>query len=293
MLKQLAEKHHLVLKHGQNLRIISQLSLNYILLAKLRIHKWLHGIHHPIVHYYAVCWNEERILPFMFDHYCSFVNQFIIYDNYSNDNSISIIKQHPNTKIIQFGGNDEFNDNDNRNIKNNCWKRSRGKADWIIVCDMDEFLYHPNMEDYIQELTHEGVTLPTTEGYEMYSKTLPNHTRDILLTEIVQQGVRSHWLNKSIVFDPHRIVDINYSVGAHQADPTGIVRRSTGNPLKVLHYKHLGLDYLMERYRKLGKRLSAYNLKNQYGTHYLAKEEELRVEMAQGLSDAQNVVIKQ
>ena len=290
MLKQLATRHHLSLKHGQNLKIVVQLGINRLMLAKLRLYKSLHGIKKPIVHYYSVCWNEERMLPFMFDYYSRFVDKFTIYDNHSTDSTLSIIKQHSNVRAIPFGGTEGFNDAENRRIKNNCWKQSRGKADWVIVCDMDEFLYHPNMANHLQELAHEGVTLPTTEGYEMYSEAFPTHTSDTLLTEVVQHGVRSHWLDKRILFDPHRIVDINYSVGAHQAEPTGIVSRSTGRPLKVLHYKHLGLDYLMERYRKLGERLSTYNRENQFGTHYLAKEAELRTEMEQGLASSINVV---
>ena len=290
MLKELARKHHLTLKHGQNLRILLQLGFNRILLTKLHLHKRLHGIKHPIVHYYAVCWNEERMLPFMFDHYEQFVDRFIIYDNYSDDGGEDIIRSRKDTHIVKFSMNNTIDDSVYRQIKNNCWKCSRGKADWVIVCDMDEFLYHPEMENHLQELAQKKVSIPETEGYEMYSEFFPIHTNGTLLTDTVQNGVRSTWLDKRLVFDPHRIVDINYSVGAHQAEPTGIVRYGSDIPLKVLHYKHLGLDYLMERYRKLGERLSDYNRTNQFGTHYLAKQEELRAEMEQGLASAKNII---
>ena len=292
MLKKLATRCHLRLKHGHNLRIILQLGFNYILLASLKIHKCLHGIKRPIVHYYTVCWNEERILPFMFDYYSRFVDKFTIYDNHSTDSSLSIIKQHSNAKVIHFGGAEGFNDDENRRIKNSCWKHSRGKADWVIVCDMDEFLFHPDIVNYLQELSHKRVSLPLTEGYEMYSETFPEYISGNLLTDIVQYGTRSFWLDKHIIIDPHRIVDINYSVGAHQSSPTGFVRRSE-QPLKVLHYKHMGINYFMQRYQQLGERLSAYNLKNNYGTHYLTKGAELCKEMEQGLATAQKVINNQ
>lgn len=290
MFKELARKHHLTLKRGQNLRILFQLGINRILLTKLLIHKRLHGIKRPIVHYYAVCWNEERMLPFMFDHYEQFVDRFTIYDNYSDDGGEAIIRSRKDTHVVKFSMNNTIDDSIYRRIKNNCWKRSRGKADWVIVCDMDEFLYHPEMANYLQVLAHKKVSLPKTEGYEMYSKVFPTHTTGTLLTDTVQNGIRSTWMDKRIIFDPHRIVEINYSVGAHQAEPTGIVRQNNDAPFKVLHFKHMGLDYLMDRYRKLGKRLSDYNRTNQFGTHYLAKQEELRAEMEQGLNEAKNVV---
>ena len=290
MLKQLATRCHLRLKHGQNLRIILQLGINYILLASLKIHKCLHGINHPIVHYYAVCWNEERILPFMLDHYGHFVDHFTIFDNHSTDKTAYIVSTYHNVQLISFGNPNIFDDGENRRIKNTCWKQSRGKADWVIVCDMDEFLYQPDIENCLQELSQKKVSLPKTEGYEMYSELFPTYTTGIMLTDTVQNGVRSTWLDKRILFDPHRIVDINYSVGAHQAEPTGIVRQSSDGPFKVLHYKHMGLDYLLERYRKLGERLSDYNRTNKFGTHYLAKQEELRAEMERGLKEAKNVV---
>ena len=290
MLKKLADRLHLTLKHGQNLKIVTRLGLNYAQLVGLRVFKLFHGIRRPIVHYYAVCWNEEKMLPFMFDYYEQFVDKFTIYDNYSDDSSDVIIKQHPNAVVKKFSMDGQINDRVYQAIKNNCWKQSRGKADYVIVCDMDEFLYHPDVEATLQRFSKAKVTLPTTEGYEMYSEAFPEYEKGMLLTDKVQLGVRSRWLDKSIFFDPHRIVDINFAIGAHRAEPTGIVRRNDGVPFKVLHYKHLGLDYLMERYRKLGERLSDYNRTNKFGTHYLAKEVELRAEMEQGLFNACNII---
>lgn len=291
-LTKLAGRHNLVLRKGHNASILLRLVLNHVQLLWLHCHKLLHGIHRPIVHYYAVCWNEERMLPWMFAHYSTFVDRFTIYDNYSTDNSETIIKERQDTHIVKFSMNDHIDDSIYQHIKNNCWKRSRGKADYVIVCDMDEFLYHPDMTAWLAQAHNQHITLPTTEGYDMYGDTFPVYDGQHQLTDLIHRGLRSQWFDKCLIFDPHRIVDINYSAGAHHASPTGIVRRSD-NPLKVLHYKHLGVDYLMCRYRQLGERLSDYNRKNNYGTHYLAKEEELRAEMEKGLSEAINVIDRQ
>ena len=46
------------------------------------------------------------------------------------------------TEVIPYSTGGKINDFKYLEIKNNAWKKSRGKADWVIVVDMDEFLYH-------------------------------------------------------------------------------------------------------------------------------------------------------
>lgn len=291
MLKSFAEKHHLALRKGQNLKIILTLGWNSILLLKLRLYKKIHHITKPIVHYYAVCWNEEVILPWMFNYYGQFVDHFTIYDNYSTDNTEDIINSNPKAEIIKFGEDGHFDDSANQRIKNTCWKHSRGKADLVVVCDMDEFLYHHDLENLLQRLVEDRVSFPTTVGYEMYGESVLEHNCHQQLTDLIQKGVRSEWMDKHIIFDPHRIVDVNFDPGAHHANPTGIVRRGTEDTtLKVLHYKNLGLDYLLARYKQLGERLSKYNIENDLGTHYLAKQKEIEEQFTAGLAVAEPVV---
>ena len=291
MLKEFAERHHWALRRGQNIKIILTLAVNTLLYARLRIFKKLHNITKPIVHYYAVCWNEEIILPWMFSYYGQFVEHFTIFDNYSSDTSESIIKSNPKAEIVKFGEKERFDDSANQKIKNQCWKRSRGKADLVVVCDMDEFLYHPDLESLLQRLCKEKISFPTIVGYEMYGESVPEYDGKHQLPNLIQNGIRSQWLDKHIIFDPHRIVDINFDPGAHHANPTGIVNRGNiDTELKVLHYKYLGLDYLLDRYQQLGVRLSSYNIQNDLGTHYLAKRQELMEHFNSGLNAAKNVV---
>lgn len=245
------------------------LARNWVLWMKLQACKRLHGVHHPIVHYYAVCWNEERMLPFMFKHYESSVDKFFIYDNYSDDSSENIIHSHTNTHIIKFQ-TDGFNDQIHNDIKNSCWKRSRGKADFVIVCDMDEFLYHPNLQSALSEMKKKGQTIVKPQGYNMYSSDEPN--KGIPLTTQVPCGVRDQWFDKCILFDPHAIVEINYKPGAHECHPVGKVVWNK-NDFKLLHYKNIGLDQLLARYRAYAARLSKENIENNYGTTYMQKEQ--------------------
>lgn len=291
MLKKFALQHNLVLKSGQNVKILWRLLMNFFLYSKLKLTKKVRGITKPIIHYYAVCWNEEAILPWVFDYYGDFVECFYIYDNYSSDDTEQIVSRNTKTQIVKFGEKGKFDDLANQRVKNNCWKRSRGKADLVIVCDMDEFLYQKDMKHVLQKICECKVSFPDMVGFEMYSTRMPEYNGIDRLPVLVKEGTRSQWFDKHIIFDPHRIVDINFDPGAHHAAPTGIVK-SGGNDmeLKVLHYKYLGIDYLLARYDQLGKRLSSYNIENNLGTHYLAKKKELEEQFNSGLKSAQNVV---
>ena len=268
MLSHFLEKHHIILQRGHGFAIILRLVLNQIQLYWLRIHKLFSSIHHPIVHYYAVCWNEERMLPFMFKHHEGFVDRFFIYDNYSDDNSEAIIHSHPKTHIIKFK-TEGFNDQIHNDIKNNCWKRSRGKADFVIVCDMDEFLYHPDLQSALSEMKRNGQTIVKPQGYNMYSSDEP--AKGIPLTTQVPCGVRDQWFDKCILFDPHSIVEINYKPGAHECHPVGKVVWNKDD-FKLLHYKNIGLNQLLARNRAYAARLSKENKEKGYGSEYLKME---------------------
>lgn len=269
MLSHFLGKHHIILQRGHSLTILLRLLLNRIQLCRLRIYKLFSGIHHPIVHYYAVCWNEERMLSFMFMHYGCFVDRFIIYDNHSDDNSEAIIHSHPNTHIIKFQ-TEGFNDQIHNDIKNNCWKRSRGKADFVIVCDMDEFLYHPDLQSALSEMRKNGQTIVKPLGYNMYSSDEP--AKGIPLTTQVPCGVRDQWFDKCILFDPHSIVEINYKPGAHECHPVGKVIWNK-NDFKLLHYKNIGLNSVLARKKQYSSRLSQENISKGFGTQYLEEEE--------------------
>lgn len=212
------------------------------------------------------------MLPFMFDHHNQFVDHFTIYDNYSTDKSETIINSRTNAKIIKFQ-TEGFNDNVHNDIKNNCWKQSRGKADFVIVCDIDEFIYHKDINQAITLLKDGRYSIVKPYGYNMYSTDYPIYDSPQLLTDKVKRGVRVPMFDKCILFDPHAIVEINYKPGAHECHPWGRVKRYQNDDIKLLHYKNIGIEQLLERNRSYAARLSKENIEKNYGTEYLKKEQ--------------------
>lgn len=287
MLYNLLENNNIVLKKGQKSHIIFQLLWNSVLKFKLFVHKKIHGIHRPIVHYYAVCWNEEMMLPFMFAYYKGFVDHFTIYDNYSNDNSEKIITSTPNADTIKFK-TDGFDDNVHNDIKNNCWKHSRGKADFVIVCDIDEFIYHTDIRQALSALKKNRITIVKPFGYNMYSTEYP--TQEKPLTEQVKRGIRVPMFDKCILFDPHAIVETNYKPGAHECHPWGRVKVYRNEDIKLLHYKNIGLEQLLARNRLYASRLSKENKEKGYGAEYLKKEQLIIQEFNENEQQATDII---
>jgi hypothetical protein len=137
---------------------------------------------------------------------------------------------------------------------NACWKASRGTADWVLVVNIDEHVYHRGLRGYLRGRTRRGESIVVTEGYNMVAAGFPTSTRP--LSRTIRYGARDPLWDKPQIFAPDRIVDINFSPGRHSASPTGDVVYAAGPAPKLLHFKYLGLDYLVSRHQELGTRIS-------------------------------------
>src|SRR5438105_4171468 len=95
---------------------------------------------------YALCWDDAGMLPFFFRHYDRFVTRYFIFDDGSTDGSLSMLQNHPNVEVHRFVRSDPASFALSEQVlSNECWKASRGAADWVIVTDIDEHLYHTDI----------------------------------------------------------------------------------------------------------------------------------------------------
>lgn len=204
---------------------------------------------------YVLCWNEEKMLPFFFRHYKQrFPNaSYVFYDNMSTDASRDIILANGGS-IVDYDSANEIRDDFYLNIKNNCWKNA--PADWVIVCDVDEFI---EMKE--EDLTNTTATIYRLKGYDMTGV-------DLSFVDGLYRGVRSPSFDKCLLFNSRKIKEINYDTGCHTCKPEGEIVYNEHNFL-LKHMKMVSLDYLKERNLAYRKRLSALNKRNKWGTHYL------------------------
>ena len=204
---------------------------------------------------YTICWNEERMLPFYLRHYGKFCDKMVVYDNQSTDSSRDVVRAFPNTELREFDSGGVIDERLYLGIKNEAYKEERGKADFVIVGDVDEFLYSVDILLILHKMKRKKETVLTTQGVEMVADVFPvDDGRQIW--QIVIQGVQDNNFSKRICFSPD--VDINYYFGAHRCYPAGKVRMSNVC-VYVLHYKWMGQKYVQERYVAYRSRASEWN----------------------------------
>ena len=243
----------------------------------------------PIIYVLACCFNEAAILPFFLDHYTNYVGatKIFLYDGGSTDGSDLIVNDYPVEFIVEK--HDKLDDTVLMRIRNEEWKKHRNECDWFIVCDVDEFLYHPDLRNKLMEYKRNGITLPMVEGSEMFSKVFPRFEKGRYLHQFITTGSPNPgFYNKNLIFDPK--IDINYTMGCHHCLPTGDVKRSARAEFKNLHYKLLSFDYLTMKARKSDERLSDWNLQHGAGIHYKGLANQKNEEFIQMFKAADNVL---
>jgi hypothetical protein len=215
---------------------------------------------------HVITYNEELMIEFFINHYRkNFPNCIIkIYDNYSVDNTVSIAKK-LGCEINYYDSNNQLSDSKFLEIKNNCWKTS--DTDWVIVCDCDE-LINITEEELIKNQNN-GITLVQFVGYDMV-----NYDEKIIL-ENLTSGHRNEVYDKTLLFNKKFIKEINYAPGCHTCSPFGDKVISKHEYI-LLHYKYIGVEFTIERYKLFSNRLSEENLRYRWSYHYKQKEQEIR-----------------
>lgn len=97
------------------------------------------------------------ILPHFLKHY-DFVDRIVVYDNQSDDGSLEILKSAAKVEVRSFDTGGEHHEGKMDDIRREVWRESRGQADFVIVCDADEFLYHPDLPALLDEIKKCGAT---------------------------------------------------------------------------------------------------------------------------------------
>jgi len=218
---------------------------------------------------FIIAYNEAETIALTIKHYKSFCSRVTLFDNFSDDNTREIALEH-GADIRLFGKKGVLSDKEYLAVKNHCWKHSN--ADWVIVCDADEILWHPNLPEALKE----DCTIFTTYGWNIYSNDIPRET----YLEITK-GYHDGNYSKSIIFKPSAIKEINYHYGCHNNNPKGDVRYSK-EVLTVFHYRNLGgYERLSKRHAIYRERMSDHNKELGLGIHYTYKESQRKLEWEQ------------
>lgn len=224
----------------------------------------------------TICYNEEKILPYFLSHYSKFVDQIIIYDNESTDGTLDILNNTctDKVKVITNKTNNEISDLRYLEIKNNSWKENREEYDWQIIVDIDEFIYHKDLQYMFEMYKHNKITIIPTIGFNMISNKFPTDYSKNLI-DLCKNGIHDFNYGKPCIFNPNEIKDINYAPGAHMCSPVGNIK--IGNPsIKLLHYKYFGYDYWKYKNDMYVSRITSNT--DGYANAYLIADEKIKRE---------------
>jgi hypothetical protein len=225
------------------------------------------------IHLYTICWNEGLMLDFFFTHYQPWVERFVIYDDGSTDDSLAILTSKPNVEVRRFPrSHPDSYVLSAKELQNNCWKESRGNADWVVVTAIDEHLhlYHHNILKYLSDCKNQHITLIPALGYQMLTDEFPEKHEHLATTRT--NGTSWGLMNKLSIFDPNVIRETNFGVGRHSAEPEGDLKPPKQDELLLLHYKYLGMRYLVQRNSFLNSGLGPTDRAHGWGIQYTWNE---------------------
>jgi glycosyltransferase involved in cell wall biosynthesis len=233
---------------------------------------------------YAACWNEERIIPFFLRHYEPLVDRIIVYDDQSTDRSVELLQASPKVEVRSFSRAAASYLDAHLALFETCWHESRGRTDWVCLVDLDEFLFHPDWDLYLTAQKEAGVTIIKAVGYEMVNEDFP--PADANLATTLTQGQRAEHMDKTALFAPDAIEQINHVVGRHLCSPVGRLVPLAKEGVQLRHYKNLGLDYLLARTHALATRVNSDDLARGWSAHYLRDDDAIRAEFQAELAKA-------
>jgi glycosyltransferase involved in cell wall biosynthesis len=228
---------------------------------------------------FAIARNEEKMIPYFIRHYSQFA-RVVILENNSTDNTVTIARS-LGAFVWRCNVPDERRNLWFLDVKNNLWKASR--ADWVIVVDADEFVWHP---DIINILKDTKATIIQPMLFEMFSEKFPT-TQGQIYDEVKNGVIGGDKIN---IFRPKEIKEINFGAGSHEAWPEGNVDIEVNSGILTLHMRYLSLQYVLDRKAAECKRLSSEDRELGLGSHFLWSKKETTKHFNYHLAESTQII---
>lgn len=232
-----------------------------------------------IVHLHCVCWNDIDMLHYFFRNYDEMVSHYFVDDDGSDDGTLDYLAQHSNVTVRQKPRiNPDSYVLESHASHQTSWLRSRGIADWVLVVDIDEHIYHPDLSGYLQAQTEAGVTAIPALGFQMLAHESP--PPEVRLSDHLRRGAPWAQMSKLVLFSPDAVTNPGFAVGRHSAEPAGAVRYPERDELLLLHYKYLELKAVSRRHAAEQARRRKLDLEHDWGHRYAFDKAQLAADFA-------------
>lgn len=249
---------------------------------------------------YTFCYNEIPILPFVVQYWKLFATKVVVYDNESTDGSQAFLKSIPFIELRSYNTNGQLDDFKLQELKNSVWKESRGYADFVVVCDLDECIWSRNMNLTLQRLHQARVAAISPYMCNLISHDFPK-CQSNLVHQVVDHYYDDYWPSndgpgrglkrKMLVFDPSRVVETNYKVGCYESTPAiedGYSLAET-NDILCMHLHDVGLARKIQRYSERRKRMSKVNIEEHLSDFYLESPSQTIADFTEDLKRSKSV----
>lgn len=229
--------------------------------------------------------NEEKIIPHFIKHYSDIADKIIVVDHRSEDSTIKTAQKTAEelgvNLEIKLLANKGFNEDMKKSVFQSVSKACRDEFDVAIVVDTDEFWHFRKGHtrgaiEALWNVVGDNLAIKP-EGYHMISDSFPEYT-GVKLVDIIKRGTRDERFDKPGCFSTK--LDLIAGPGMHWALHTievdsklMKVKLIENSGLKLLHYKHLGLEHRIERVTDVANNLDELGkeqLKKGIGAHPLA-----------------------
>lgn len=239
-----------------------------------------------ILHTYISTRNDLWMVRHYVRYWSQFASKIFVYDDDSTDGTREFLLSCAPLVEVKDPGFHGIDELDLQNLRSHEYRKwSRGVADWVVIGDSDEFHYHPNMVQALEEKKRQGFVGVVSHGWQMMAERPPEG--DVLLTDAIKEGLPDTGYSR-VIFSPE--LDIIQGIGHHSWHIVGgqslnfhPTRKKLDKPVelpkkiypvetadiafKMLHFKYIGSDYIRDRHARIWDRLSDHNKKVGWGHH--------------------------
>ncbi len=212
---------------------------------------------------FSLSFNEAALVPFFLRHY-AFAERIVIADNESADGTPDLLRA-AGVEVVPNESSGLFSEWSLMTQRNNRWKMAKGKADWAVIVDFDEFLYW----DFTAP---DGISVAIPNGEDIFAERFPDPQFPIE-EQVTVIGENPNY-SKPCAIRPDLVDEIHFAPGQHAiqfCSPPAAVMRDAG---VLRHYRHLGREYHISRNRSRGVRMDPVNAAKGWAHHYYQTDEE-------------------
>ena len=217
------------------------------------------------LHVYTIVWNEEYMIKYYLRYYETVADRIFVIDDKSTDKTRKIVKACRKATLLKYPFPTGFNEYDKTTcLATEYRKHSRGKAEWVIVGDCDEFLYHPDLRNFLDLRRSQGRRAIKATGHFFASKEIPDtdgQLFDAMPYRLRLRKTKASY-DREVLFDPK--LDVQFINGCHP--PTkfseGVVAGRCG--LSLYHCCYLSKQWIIDHMDRRISRMNDQNYKNHY-----------------------------